>query len=61
MHIRPEHEPIQFNHGCIKPGFSTDNYSSIDQKSFKWHVFEDNAGYPEADLGLLQQPRWSAL
>ena len=32
MRIRPENEPIRSNHGCIKPGFSTDNHSSIDQK-----------------------------
>ena len=32
MHIRSENEPIQSNHGRIKPRVSTDNYSSIDQK-----------------------------
>ena len=45
MHIRSENEPIRSNHGCIKPGFSTDNYSSVDLKiHLKWHVFGDNVG-----------------
>ena len=44
IYTKSENEPIRSNHGCIKPGFSTDNYSSIDQKNhLKWHVFEDNA------------------
>ena len=32
IHIKYENEPIRSNHGCIKPGISTDNYSSIHQK-----------------------------
>ena len=45
MHIRSENEPIRSNHGCIKPGFSTNNYSSVDLKNhLKWHVFADNVG-----------------
>ena len=45
MHIRFENEPVRYNHRCIKPGFSPDNYSSKDLKNhLKWHVFEDNAG-----------------
>ena len=46
IHIKSENELIRSNNGCIKPGFSTDNYSSIDQKNhLKWHVFEDNGEY----------------
>ena len=28
--IRFENEPIRSNHGCLKPGFSTDNHFSVD-------------------------------
>ena len=46
IHIKSENEPIWSNHGCIKPGFSTDNYPSIDQKNhLKCDVFEDHAGF----------------
>ena len=45
IHIHFENKPSRFNHGCIKPGFSIDNYSSIHQKNhLKWQVFEDYAG-----------------
>ena len=45
MHIQSKSEPIRSNHGYIKPGFSTGNYCSIDQKNhLRWHVFEDNVG-----------------
>ena len=43
--IWSENESIRSNHGCVKSGFSTDNYSSISQKNhLKWHVFENNVG-----------------
>ena len=40
--LRQESSFVYF-HGCIKPGFPTDKYCSIDQKNhLKWHVFEKN-------------------
>ena len=45
IHIQSENKPIQSNHGYITSGFSSDNYSLVDQKNhLKFHVFEDNAG-----------------